>query len=397
MSERNGASVTASSRTPRVQGGDFAFLAGGGEMGAALRNLDWSTSPLGSPADWPQALRTTVSLLLNSKFPMFVAWGPELGFLYNDVYVPILGDKHPLSVGARFQDIWREIWPDVSPLVAKAMAGEATWLENLPLTMNRHGYAEETWFTFSYSPVQDDDGRVAGVFCACTETTRQVLGDRALREREASLAEALEVREGLLAEKDLLLAEVNHRVKNSLQLVVSTLSLQSRRLTDEASKAAFEQAISRVRAITSVHERLYKTGSPLVVEMGSYLRGLADDLAGTPELRERMDVRVDGVSLPTERAIPLAIVVNELVTNSMKYAYPADRPGPIVLSLTRVDDIMLELTVADEGAGAEAASGHVGLGSRLIQTMATQLDGRLERRVTSDGYRVSLLFSGEAV
>jgi PAS domain S-box-containing protein len=144
-----------------------------------------------------------VALLLQSRFPMFVAWGPELGFLYNDPYAEILGAKHPGALGKRFFDIWSEIWPDISPLVDAAMAGQATYREDLPLLMNRKGYDEQTWFTFSYSPVRDHTGAVAGMFCACTETTRKVLAERALRDSNETLerrvAEALAERK-LLAD-----------------------------------------------------------------------------------------------------------------------------------------------------------------------------------------------------
>src|SRR3954471_20245922 len=128
-----------------------AFLSGGGALGALMRAHDWSRSPLGAPEGWPQSLRSVVGLLLNSKFPMFVAWGPELGFLYNDPYAEILGAKHPAALGGRFQDIWAEIWSDIAPLIEAAMAGEAVYREDLPLVLNRHGYPESGWFTFSYS------------------------------------------------------------------------------------------------------------------------------------------------------------------------------------------------------------------------------------------------------
>jgi PAS domain S-box-containing protein len=159
------------------------FLEAGGEMAALMRAHDWSDSPLGSPAQWPQALRSVVSLMLASKFPMFVAWGPQLGFLYNDPYAEILGKKHPAALGRRFREIWEEIWDDVGPLAERALAGEATFQENLPLLMHRKGYDEQTWFTFSYSPVFDDDGEIAGMYCTCTETTAVVLASRH-RERE---------------------------------------------------------------------------------------------------------------------------------------------------------------------------------------------------------------------
>ncbi|MCR0983735.1 PAS domain-containing sensor histidine kinase [Roseomonas populi] len=155
-----------------------AFLTGGGETGALMRGHDWSSSPLGNPAGWPPRLRSVVELLLGSKFPMFVAWGAELGFLYNDAYAEILGAKHPRALGARFHDIWAEIWPDILPLIEAAMAGVATYREDLPLLMNRRGFDEQTWFTFSYSPVRDEEGRVAGMYCAVAETTGRVLMER---------------------------------------------------------------------------------------------------------------------------------------------------------------------------------------------------------------------------
>lgn len=154
------------------------FLTGGGELGALMRARNWSTSPLGSPQTWPQSLRSVVGLMLGSKFPMFVAWGPELGFLYNDAYAEVLGAKHPAALGARFFDIWSEIWPDISPLIDAAMAGEATYREDLPLRMRRRGFDEDTWFTFSYSPVRDESGEVSGMFCACHETTDRILAQR---------------------------------------------------------------------------------------------------------------------------------------------------------------------------------------------------------------------------
>jgi PAS domain S-box-containing protein len=165
----------------------FEFLAGGGTVGALMRSKDWSTSPLGPPDTWPPSLRTIVGLLLQSRFPMFVAWGPELGFLYNDPYAEILGAKHPAALGKRFHDIWSEIWSDISPLIDAAMAGQATYREDLPLVMNRKGYDEQTWFTFSYSPVRDESGKVAGMFCAVSETTQTVLAEQALRESEGRL------------------------------------------------------------------------------------------------------------------------------------------------------------------------------------------------------------------
>ena len=161
------------------------FLTGGGEMAAMIRTHDWSSSPLGPIEQWPQSLRSIVSLMLASEFAMCVAWGPELGFLYNDHYARILYDKHPAALGGRLDVVWSELWSDIGPLVDRALAGKASFFENLPLLVHRKGYDEQTWFTFSYSPVRDESGAVAGMFCSTYESTERVLIERALRdERE---------------------------------------------------------------------------------------------------------------------------------------------------------------------------------------------------------------------
>lgn len=147
-------------------------------MGERIQIYDWSATQLGTPAAWPRSLRTAVDIIISSRQPMFIAWGPELTFFYNDAYADILGNKHPAAFGRPFQLVWPEIWDDIKPLIDRALAGEATWSENLPLTMERNGFPEDTWYTFSYSPIRDDDGHIAGMFCSCMETTAQVLAER---------------------------------------------------------------------------------------------------------------------------------------------------------------------------------------------------------------------------
>jgi PAS domain S-box-containing protein len=178
---------------------DSSFLTGGGSVGALMRAHDWTSSPLGDPAGWPQALRTIVGLILNSKFPMFVAWGPELAFLYNDAYSEVLDHKHPSALGRPFHLVWSEIWADIEPIAQRALMGQAAFFENLPLTMHRKGYAEETWFTFSYSPARDDSGNIAGVYCACTETTDQVLSERHREGEHDRLKDMFQQAPGLIA------------------------------------------------------------------------------------------------------------------------------------------------------------------------------------------------------
>ena len=159
------------------------IFTGGGEMGQLMRSLDWSNSPLGPYENWPQSLRTTISICLSSRFPMLIWWGPELIMLYNDAYRTILGDtKHPQAMGQRGQECWPEIWDIIGPMLLDVMTtGSATWSDNQMLPLERNGYSEECYFTFSYSPIRDETGGIGGVFTAVTETTRQVLSERRLR------------------------------------------------------------------------------------------------------------------------------------------------------------------------------------------------------------------------
>ena len=151
---------------------------GSGEVRALLRGLDWHSSPLGPPDSWPPALTTAVSMMLSSAFPMFIAWGTDLGFLYNDAYAVIMGDKHPAALSRPFQQVWPEIWPDIVPIVDSALSDKSAYFEDLPLKVVRKGYSEQAYFTFSYSPLHDGHGQVAGLYCTCVETTGRVLAER---------------------------------------------------------------------------------------------------------------------------------------------------------------------------------------------------------------------------
>ncbi len=189
----------------------LSFLHGGGELGELIRSKDWSLTPLGPPENWPQSLKTTLGILLNSRYPMFVFWGPQLIKIYNDGYRPITGHKHPWALGRPGPDVWPEIWDDIKPLVDRALAGDPTWSDDLLLFMERNGFPEEVYFTFSYSPIPDESGGIGGMFCACTETTGEVLGERrlrTLRDLAAAPAEARTVSEACALSTDALKA--NH-------------------------------------------------------------------------------------------------------------------------------------------------------------------------------------------
>jgi signal transduction histidine kinase len=329
------------------------LFSGGGHVGELMRSHDWSRSPLGPPERWPQALRAVVDLLLQSRFPMFVAWGSELGFLYNDPYAEILGAKHPAALGARFYDIWSEIWPDISPLIDAAMRGHATYREDLPLLMNRKGFDEQTWFTFSYSPVRDETGQVAGMFCACHETTEKVTAERALRRNEEELREADR-------RKDEFIAMLAHELRNPLAPVRTGLELiraagNTPETVDRVRTVMERQVAHMVRLIddlldvsriTSGKIQLHREPTPLAILLTS-----ATDANRAAIEQKHIRLTVD---MPAEPCVldvdptRFVQVMSNLLHNAMKFTgaggsiavaarvEPRDgtRPATVTLSVT---------------------------------------------------------------
>jgi PAS domain S-box-containing protein len=168
-------------------------FSGGGELGRLIRSLDWSQTPLGPIDRWPQSLKTSVSLILSSQHPMWIGWGPDATFLYNDAYIPVLSlAKHPWALGRPAAEVWAEIWDVCGPLAEKVFRqAEPTFVEDVRLFMNRGDYVEETYYSFSYSPIRDESGGVGGLFCPSAETTSRLLNARRLKTLSALTAGAL--------------------------------------------------------------------------------------------------------------------------------------------------------------------------------------------------------------
>ena len=164
-------------------------------MGALMRSIDWSTTAVGPVDAWPQSLRTALSILLETGFPMYIAWGRDFTQFYNDGYRPILGStKHPMAMGASTRETFAEIWDIIGPMFQGVMEGRATNVVDFMLPLDRHGFAEECYFIFSYSPIREESGRVGGVLVTVTETTARVLGERRLKTTQALAAETREAK-----------------------------------------------------------------------------------------------------------------------------------------------------------------------------------------------------------
>jgi PAS domain S-box-containing protein len=164
-------------RTPTPE-----FLQGGGEMGERIRQFNWADTSLGPVEDWPQSLRTCVRIMLASRQPIWIGWGKELIKLYNDPYIAIVGGKHPWALGKPASVVWKDIWSDIAPMLEQVMEkDQGTYVESQLLIMERNGYPEETFYTFSYTPIPGDNGATEGMICANTDDTERIIGERQLK------------------------------------------------------------------------------------------------------------------------------------------------------------------------------------------------------------------------
>lgn len=259
---------------------DNKFLERGGEMGELTRSFNWHDTKLGNPETWPQSLKTTLSIILNSSFPMFLFWGPDLVCFYNDAYRPSLGNngKHPSILGMPAAEAWPEIWYIIKPLIDQVLAGgEATWSEDQLIPIYRNGKIEDVYWTFSYSPVSDESGNPAGVFVTCTETTGKVLAYQQLEENNRQLALAVEAE--MLAQKKIRENERNLRlvimqapvaiaIFRGADYVVEIVNPLALELWGRKSQEVLNMPILDVmqelkeQGIKSLLDHVYETGEP---------------------------------------------------------------------------------------------------------------------------------------
>lgn len=324
-----------------TDGSDFLpFLRGGGAIGEVVRAFDWASTPLGKPQDWPQSLRTVVALVLSSPFPKCLVWGEAMIAIYNDAFVPILGKK-PLSIGLSFRDIWSEAWNDIGPIADKAFAGQATFIEDYPLVVTRNGYPEQTYFTFSYSPVTGETGEIVGFMDTVIETTGKVEAEIRLR---------------------VLNAELGHRMKNT-QAIVQAIARQTLRgLADEEALSAFTQ---RLIALSSAHEILLKQDW-----QSAPLRAVVDGVLMHHIEGNRFHIDGPDFRIGPKAVLSISLMMHELATNAIKHGAMSVPDGRVDISWTvrgSGDDAALCLRWRERNGPPAAVPTRHGFGSRLIQ------------------------------
>ncbi|HEY0651856.1 MAG TPA: PAS domain S-box protein [Chryseosolibacter sp.] len=241
---------------------DAQFLSGGGEMGFLTRTFNWSAHPLGPVEAWPQSLKTTLGLILHSSFPMLLLWGNDLTCFYNEAFRPSLvrTGKHP-ALGKNARDIWRETWSFIGPLMDKVLhEGESVFFEDRLMPSNQNGRVEHIYWTFSYSPAYDDEGRVNGVFITCTETTHNVNLIKSLEhsnQRFQALVSQTAISTIVLVGEELVVDIVNDAYARLIGR--NTDELIGKRLFDVVPEAAslFHDVVAKVRT-TGVSAQLYE-------------------------------------------------------------------------------------------------------------------------------------------
>lgn len=317
----------------------FSFLQGGGRSGELVRSIDWATTPLGPLHAWPISLRTIVSSILSSAFPAAIGWGPQLITIYNDPFRAILGEK-PEAMGRPFSDVWSEAWDTIGPIAAAAQAGEATYIEDFPLTISRKGYPEDAYFTFCYSPLRDDEGQIAGMLDTVVETTERVAIERQTR---------------------LMNSELQHRMKNMFATVNSIVSqtLRAERPLEEIRPLLLQ----RISAIASAHALLTETAKgdvPVhqVLDIGLSAHRTAVD---------RIGMSGPAVVLTEKQALSLSLAINELATNAMKYGALRADGGKVAIGWKGDGQGPFHLTWRETGGPPVAPPSRRGFGTTLME------------------------------
>ncbi|RKS88876.1 sensor histidine kinase [Sphingosinicella microcystinivorans] len=340
------------------------FLEGGGKMGDAIRAFDWSTTPLGPAKDWSPTLKSAVALVLSSRFPKCLVWGTELICIYNDAFEPILGSK-PAALGRPFNEVWSEVWSEIGPIVERAFEGEATFIEDFAITLNRHGYPEQAWFTFCYSPVRDEWGNVVGMIDTVIETTAMIEAQRHAM---------------------LLNQELAHRMKNMFAVVSAVIDQTFRTSSPEDSRKLIAQ---RLQALGHAHDILTRSrwsDAPLkdIVEQALRPHGNAEA------------IRLSGPSiyLSADQSLSMALAVHELATNATKYGALSVPSGKIDIrwqaGRAGTDDPFAFEWIEVDGPPV-ALPKRRGFGSRLLnRALAPQFGGAVGVMYRPEGLHFTL-------
>jgi two-component sensor histidine kinase len=339
------------------------FLLTEGDMARAIREYDWAMTSAGALDSWPLALRTVVQMMLHQRHAICLFWGSDLNILYNDAYKPFLGAKEKDALGKPFSVIWSDVWDQVKCFVDEALSGRGTYTENMRLITDRNGYDEETFWTFSYSPLYDDDGNVAGLVDIAVNTTPMV---RSLRAQEV------------------LRRELVHRVKNSMAVTTAVISATLRHA--ETLDQARETITHRIAALGKAQNMLNEI--PVDVSVADTVTESMNAHLDDPG---RLKVSGPKLHVSTQQGIGLSLAVYELATNALKYGALSNEIGCVKISWETSGSRGFEFVWQETGGPPVAPPKRTGFGSRLTnQIVASYFSGKGETTYCPDGVRFVL-------
>lgn len=305
--------------------------------------MDWTKTSLGPPDAWPTALKTAVGMMLNSAFPALIAWGPDLTIIYNDPFRSILGKK-PEAMGRPLPESWVEVWDQIKPIADAALEGKATFLEDFPLTIDRSGVAEEAYFTFCYSPLRDDEGRIAGLLDTVVETTHRVQAERQFQ---------------------VMNSELHHRMKNMFATVTSIVSQTLR--VERPLADVRPLLLQRLGAIANAQSLL------LDKQHGNLPLLQVLEAALAPHSTGQNRIGIEGppdIELNEKQSLSLSLAINELVTNAIKYGALSVEGGHVTVEWQGENGGRFEFHWRESGGPLVQAPARRGFGTTLMERIA---------------------------
>jgi two-component sensor histidine kinase len=356
------------------------------EVARHLNAVDWSRTSLGPVEHWTFSLKSSLRTILSTRQPMCFWWGRDLLQFHNDAYLPMLGQRVERATGAPFRELWSDVWDSVLPFVESALSGQGTWQENLPLVVTRNGYEEPTHWTFSYSPLYDDDGSIAGILNNVTETTQAVADRKALEEAYREAQTHLVERGQYEDELKLLNRELAHRMKNTLAMVQAIISQSLRSASSLTEASATINA--RIQTLAKAQDLL--TGmSVTAAEITAITHAaLAPHLDGA----DRFNIHGPRVYLSAQQALGLSLAVHELATNATKYGALSVPQGRVEITWSHHlgDDFTFDWRESHGPAVSEPT--RRGFGSRLTERIVSDLfKGQAKIDFAKEGVAFSLV------
>jgi two-component sensor histidine kinase len=325
-------------------------------MPKSLDEFDWATTPLGPKSAWTPALMTAYQIMMGTGFAACATWGPEQTLLYNAAYIPFLGAKHPAALGQPIQVVWHEVWDDIRPLVEQTLGGERVYLEDLPLVINRWGVPEDTFWTFSYSPLRDGE-TIMGMLDIAIETTGRVRAEQ---------------------HRQMLVEESGHRVKNTLALVQAVAHQTLNVVADRDSVERFEE---RLKALGRAQKALQKSAGQSG-DLGEVIGLALSNLTG-----QQAELTGPPVTLSPRAAQAVSLVVHELATNAFKYGALSVAQGRLTVDWD-VSDNRLTLNWVERHGPTVIPPKRNGFGSKLLRRGLTG-EGAVELSFDPEGFHAS--------